>query len=167
MKDPRPGGLHGKARRARSRSRAARLHAQRSIAELDGDDKEMLFARREIPLGRRNDFFPSVVFSTSTGQDDYEWHGIGTQLQLPLSVLDVPGTGEHGGGIGQVPTRTRNPDHDSDIIRLHRTGRTPMFKQPEQMRDPQQVTLGGFLLGCAMGTAAAGLVLVVLRATVI
>lgn len=167
MNDLRYGGLHGKARRAHSRNRASSLHAQRLIAEFDGDDTEVLFAQRDIPLGRRNDFLPSVVFSTAVDQDNQEWHGIGTQLQLPLTVLDGSGGLERDGEIGRVSAGTEDENHGRGVIRILRSERASMFKQPEQMQDSQQVTLGGFLKGCAMGTAAAVLLLLVLRVTFI
>ena len=66
--------------------------------------------------------------------------GTGRQLELPLASADRTRTAARSTGLG--------------------------FKPPEQLEATHRFTVGGFLLGCAMGSAAAAMVLLVVQVTV-
>ena len=121
------GGLSGKARRARDRNRAARLHAQQMIEEYlePGTATRPRREQRYIPIRSRNEFLPSATLSDGTAE---------------------PAT--------DVPVR---------IIRPERSPASPVLKPPEQLKRKGNFTFGGFLFGCAMGSAAAALVLLVVH----
>ncbi len=114
------GGLSGKARRARDRNRAERLHAQQIIAEYLEPGAATPGGQHYIRFRRRNEFLPSTTLADVTVAVNSD------RLQ---------------------PTA--------------RSAASPVLKPPEQLKPEQNFTIGGFLFGCAMGSAAAALVLLV------
>ena len=150
-------GLAGKARRAHYRSRASRLYAQQHIAEyLDPESGHSTISLdRPIPIGHRREFLPSAA----PGHDD----AMGDQLELKLTDVEtvtdgtiriVPpakaatvtasGRSKNGNTVRHVDKQTRPVSH-ADAPRKRVSGQT--------------FTLQGFLCGCAVGGAAAAIVL--------
>ncbi len=146
------GGLSGKARRVRERNRAARLYARQLLEnylEPEGVDPG---EARYIPIRGRKDFLPSIVQTGPVETSDRD-----PQLHLPL---DAPGR----------TTPARKPEGPADgVIRFPRTDKrsmAPLFKPPEDFRRKPEFTWRGFLVGCAMGSAAAAFFLLIVQTVV-
>ncbi len=149
-------GLSGKARRVRNRSRAARLHSNRLIQEYllpEDDDRP---ADRFIPIGRRDEFFPSVVHIDAPQARLAQTASSTMQLDLPVDAADAERI---------VAGPERKPVLDAAIRFPRGTATTagPVFKPVGMFEERRVFTLGGFLFGCALGSAAASFLLLVLR----
>ena len=159
MQDGPNRGLVGKARRTRYRSRASCLHAQQMIAEYFDPKPDPCLAHRErlIPIGHRREFLPSAA---PTYED-----GMGNQLELPLthveSIVD--------GAIRVAPIRKATAATASGRSKNGKAVRQPGHRivpgsAPGEPESSQPFTLRGFLCGCAVGGAAAAMVLLLLQA---
>ena len=154
-------GLAGKARRTHYRSRATRLYAQQLIDEyLDPDSEHSTIPRdRPIPIGHRREFLPSAI---PVYRDT-----LGNQLELPLTDAEtitdgtiriVPkqkttsatalGRSTNGKTVRHVGKQIQ-PGSYAGALTKRASGRT--------------FTLRGFLCGCAVGSAAAAIVLLLLQ----
>lgn len=155
-------GLAGKARRVRHRSRATRLHQQHLIEQYLGDDESPRQTKsdRPIRIGHRRDFQPSAEL----GLDD---SGAG-QLELPLTTI-----GEvEGGAVLTIPKeKSANlAALEAATLASSRTEATPA--QEPRSADAagpsmDEISLRGLLMGCALGSAAAAMVLVMFRILVL
>lgn len=182
MQTERKGALAGRARRARFRKRAARLHAQCLIDEFHEPDPSERRSSRHIPIRGRSDFLPAVAIGSSIVMNRSNANKGDSQLNLPLrhaadtkkrAVVasshqakneprlvgfdDLPKTEAESGKSEESAirfTKPRGPNYD--LFNLRR------FDAPR--REP--ATLGGFLTGCALGTAAASLLLLVLHTVI-
>jgi len=160
-----PGGLAGKARCARDRNRAARMYLQQVIDEYLDPDHDGRYPRWPVPIGGRSDFLPSALQCTETPES-----GHAVQLELPLPVSETAvSTAPSTEAVGTTPTGDTAPAVDT-VIRFPRSPEhraRPVLKPPQQFRRRrEEFTIGGFLAGCAMGTAAAALVLLVVQTVV-
>ena len=120
---------------------------------------------RYIPIRGRNEFLPSVARVTASSPEPAK-----QQLDLPFKQDSRTDNADR-------PTRAKplTPTHDSKpaadvVIRFPSTARETVslpLKPPQQFgRKKQKFTIGGFLVGCAMGSAAAVLALLVLQTVV-
>jgi hypothetical protein len=102
---------------------------------------------RYIPIRGRNEFLPSVASLSTTGSrpDD-------EQLELPLARA-------------QQSACTDAADRIIRFPRKDQVGQPLPIKPPEQLgrRAKRPFTVGGFLMGCAMGSAAAAVLLLLVR----
>jgi hypothetical protein len=131
---------------------------------LEPDAVEMQRSRC-VPIRARSDFLPSVVQFWDAQESERT-----VQFELPLAVTAqispaVPPITE-----GQT-TPSPTPERVADaVIRFPRTPEPcakPSLKPPQQFRRrKERFTVGGFLVGCAMGSAAAALVLLVVQTVV-
>jgi len=150
-------GLAGKARRARDLSRASRMHAQQIIDEYLYPESDAWRPQRFIPIRGRSEFLPSAAFireepSTLTHR----------QLELPLAAAAVATLPSHD---ETTPERTLPEPVVQPRDSVIRPPRTPF--RPIQRRKPSSpFTPGGFLFGCALGSAAAAVVLLVVQLAV-
>ena len=160
-----PGGLAGKARRVRNRSRAARLYAQQLIEDYFEPDPTERRRSRSVPICGRSDFLPTAVRPEDTPSGDRE-----AQLELALAEVTTPSPAEL--PISEVVAMPARPAEvlANTVIRFPRTAEPcakPLLKPPQQFRPRREkFTFGGFLLGCAMGSAAAALVLLVVQTVI-
>ena len=179
MQEERNGGLTGRARRARFRTRAARLHAQCLVDEYLEPDPSEYPLSRDIPIRGRSEFLPDATTGTLTVMNRSKETYNTSQLNLPLRHAD--------GGIKKTATvsplpesrepklkRSEDPsqtaatldESEESAIRFSKR-RGPSYDlfnlRNFDARRRKRVTLGGFLTGCALGTVAAGLLLLVLR----
>jgi len=146
--------LAGKARKNHVRSRAARLYARQWIEESLYEDEEDT-TERSIPIRGRREFLPTVTHASTASMNE------DNQLELPL--------GSRSGG--EEPVRTAAsakpaPSGADKVIRFPTRSTLPAgmpFKPPVQFHSRARFTIGGFLLGCAMGSAAAAALLLVVR----
>lgn len=157
-------GLCGKARRVHHRNRAARLHARQWVDEYFDRDTAEPPGHRYIPIRGRSEFLPTVARvdrSAARGRDG--------QLELPLTTAGrADNAGRAVATARTVPDRGAGPTKDV-VIRFPSRSQSPVgraFKPPMQFGPRNRFTIGGFLLGCAMGSAAAAAVLLVVRVTV-
>ncbi|MGD2110506.1 MAG: hypothetical protein PVI86_14085 [Phycisphaerae bacterium] len=151
--------LAGKARRNHRRNRASRLYARQWIDETLDTEPEDQTAERYIPIRGRREFLPTAAAtgtSTMNARDD--------QLELPLSATSpdkhakrpaaelepAPGISTESDKVISFPTRATSP------------AGMP-FKPPVQFHRRSQFTFRGFLVGCAMGSVAAVVLLAVVR----
>ncbi len=155
-------GLAGKARRTRHRSRASRLHHQHLIEEYLGEDETLESTRsdRPIRIGHRPEFLPSAEL----GLDD----SAAGQLELPLTEHEAI----EGSAVITIPK-----DESANLAALEAAtiASQPSRAAPDQkvgtVADPgstaDEFSIRGLLVGCAMGTAAAAMVLAVIRTLLI
>ena len=160
METTRYNGLAGKARRARDLSRASRMYARQMIDEYLYPDADAWRRERYIPIRGRSEFLPSAAF-ISEDQD------ASTQRQLELPLIGTGAAHESSPPDLTVKRSTAvevadEPRRDSVIRPL----KAPF--QPTQRRKQKQspFTPGGFLFGCALGSAAAAMVLLVVQLAV-
>lgn len=163
------GRISGKARRVRHRNRAARLYTQQMIDEHFEPGDATTTSDRYIPIRGRSDFLPSV-----TQHDGLFPAGADSQLELPLTT----------GSSDKSVTRPAQP-HRSDLEQKPDTTADAAIRFPRDERrtdefDPRRLdpggarggkpagtfTIGGFLVGCAIGSAAAALVLLVVQTAI-
>ncbi len=185
------GGLRGKARRARHRNRAARMHAEHLIQEYLEPDAPGAHDTRSIPIRGRKEFMPSMI-PDSGKQPSVAKSDRVVQLDLPLESKPKSSDGAQSQeGIRLVtpaasstaevvikPAMAKSKGADDTTSaeesgdRAIRFSRTPvptrdMFSlHGLGERRRRRFTLSGFLIGCAMGSAAAVALLFVLRTTV-
>ncbi len=96
---------------------------------------------------------------------------IGTerQLELPLSTVDRTRTAVRAAGTARIAAERKIEERADATLRFPHRGKptaSPAFKPLEQPEAAHRFTVGGFLLGCAMGSAAAAMVLLVVQITV-
>ena len=158
MENTRYNGLAGKARRARDLSRASRMYAQHMIDEYMYPESDTWRPQRFIPIRGRSEFLPSAAFvreepSTLTHR----------QLELPLTAGTVaaPPSSAEPTPERTLPEHVVGPRRDSVI----RPPRTP-FRPVRRRKPSSPFTPGGFLFGCALGSAAAAVVLLVIQLAV-
>ncbi|MFH1110914.1 MAG: hypothetical protein V1790_17205 [Planctomycetota bacterium] len=166
-------GLAGKARRARDLSRASRMLARQMIDEYLYPESDAWRPQRFIPIRGRSEFLPSAAFireepSTLTHR----------QLELPLTAGAVsppsaieaapertlPHRGVEaspGPTVATEPRTAAEQPRDSVI----RPRRAP-FRPIRRRKPSSPFTPGGFLFGCALGSAAAAVVLLVVQLAV-
>lgn len=151
MENIRYTGLAGKARRAHQLSRASRMYAQQLIDEYLYPEFDSRPLERFIPIRGRSEFFPSTA---SVGNEPAAPPQ--RQFELPLTTAGV--TVERSTGVKVADGSRRD-----SVIRPFRT-----TFQPKQRRKDKQspFTPGGFLFGCALGSAAAAMVLLVVQLAV-
>ena len=143
-------GLAGRARKAHYRSRASRLFSQQLIDDYFEPNSHDWNRDRYIPIRHRSDFLPSVA-STSVADTTDAY----TQLELPLTGDDDNGRQYEGG----APTFPSKGDTAPDGAIRFRPRATPAC---EDEQTTPGLTLRGFLFGCALGSSAAAVVLLIL-----
>ena len=163
------GGISGKARRVRHRNRAARLYTQQMIEEYLEPGGATMTSDRYIPIRGRSDFLPSV-----TPNGGLFSAGADSQLELPLTTdaSDKP-------VARPAQPHRSDPEQKSDTttdsaIRFPRDDRRTDEFDPRRLdpagakggRPAGTFTIGGFLVGCAIGSAAAALVLLVVQTAI-
>ncbi len=166
------GGLSGKARRVHYRNRAVRLHTRHLIDEYlhpDAVDKDWY---RYIPIRGRKEFLPSII---RTGEvftaDGVRRLGLpaGTEEKVYETARSSPARGFVAGQCSEF-----TKDKDKVVVLSGTAPRAATLDpHPESRRvdpaslerrvRPETFTFAGFLVGCAMGSAAAALVLLVVQ----
>jgi len=151
-------GLHGKARRVREITRASRLYSQRLIDEYL--EPESLDGRlRYVPVRSRNDFLPSAAFALAN-----ETATAGSQLRFVLdadeTTVAVPVSPQPRAAEASQQAR------GSATKPVAARPRPAPFKPMRRVQTPARFSAGRFLLGCAMGSAAAAVVLLVLSVAI-
>jgi len=160
MENTRYNGLAGKARRTRDRNRATRMYSQQMIEEYLYPEPDTWHPERYIPIRSRSEFFPSAAFFS----DDQD---MPTQRQLELPLIAASASRE-GGLPDQTLSRSAaveaadEPRRDSVIRPL----KAPFQPTPHRKQKQSPFTPGGFLFGCALGSAAAAMVLLVVQIAV-
>lgn len=181
------GGYSGKARKNRDRSRAARFDVQHMLDEFsdlnDGDEKHDRF----IPIGRRSEFLPTVMESSERSDETRQ------QVDLPLtsprdaaeshkeiagSAPDVIRMNRRDTSGGQEGTcgSTCGPKPTAVISTRPAPRLVPHSPEP-RTRPKSSITVnplgdllkrtGGLMYGCAIGSAAAAMILLVLRVAIL
>ena len=165
MRDGVSGGLAGKARWSHRRKRASRRYHQQAVAEVMEPEQSTFSWKleRPIPIGHRSEFLPSAEPAADIVPATSE-----TQLELPLTKPDGVRT-----QWSEEPKATRRRRGMASAV--EQAGRaagepgqagTAPRRRPRgtPAERPQTVSLGGFLYGVILGSAAAAMVLVVLMA---
>ena len=155
MRDASPGGLAGKARRAHHRSRAARLCAQQQIADYLDPKPEPADLRRSrpIPIGHRRQFVASVAPEPH--------QRAGQQLELPLTRTEPVGEGTI--RITRKPLTPARAGVASG--KSSQTGQQAAASQAVPTGSREPFSFWRFLGGCAMGSAAAAMILLIVQVT--
>lgn len=154
-------GLAGKARRSRHRSRASRLHHQHLIEEYLGESERLLDSGsdRSIRIGHRPEFLPSAEL----GPDD----SAAGQLDLPLTEPEA---------IDEAAVMTVPKEKSANLAALEAAIATqsspamPVHKASnvaDTGSTAEEISIRGLLVGCAVGSAAAAMVLLVIRTLLI
>ncbi|MGB2986704.1 MAG: hypothetical protein WBE26_12570 [Phycisphaerae bacterium] len=161
MQAVRQGGVSGKARRVRYRNRAARLYTQQMIDDYIELDPDGLHRERHIPIRGRKEFLPSIAQRWDASVDRHD-----AQLELPLGLPEKMQKVQRAADKTRtVPQASPKPEADA-VIRFPRIPRRETdleLKPPVQYRRKAGFTFSGFLIGCAMGSAAAAMVLLVVQ----
>ncbi len=155
-------GLSGKARRVHYRKRAERLSSHQMIEEfLDPNTQDT--PPRHIPIRSRRRFLPSIAYVRNVVAV-----GTGRQLELPLPTVERTRTAVQSAGRGRTASERKIEERADATLRFPQVGKPdagPAFKPLEPLEAGHTFTIGGFLLGCAMGSAAAAMVLLVVQTT--
>jgi hypothetical protein len=180
------GGYSGKGRRNRERSRAARFDVQRMLDEYTEADEE---PRREryIPIGRCSEFLPSA----GVENEELTLHDSTAQAALPFGEPEEVANDHRQDGLirirsGDASPRVETQEPRSQEARGSETLTGAVHQEPRgpgrgldgpQVRSPRPATsagqermsvkAGGLVYGCAIGSAAAAAVLMVLRLAVL
>ena len=166
------GGLDGKARRERVRNRAARLFARQLVKEYLEPDEVSPGVERYVPIRSRSEFLPSAappwIVDLTTASDKPRPSEQAKQLDLPFvetnkTQVDCPVS------FPSEVTPDRNESHESPaVLRIPPPKRSRQEPAAPALRPGRRkpFTFGGFLLGCAMGSAAAVMMLMVAQAVV-
>lgn len=157
MRKQRRGGLSGKARKARNRRRAARLHSGQLIDELV---EPHAADQRCVPIRGRSDFLPSVAQVTNVKESD-------RQLEFALRQAEPSAATAKHGWLRRGKTKQEADSTADRAIRFcHGKAFDPRGLRPAvgtRLPLGGGFTVRGFLTGCAMGSAAAALLLVVVH----
>lgn len=151
-------GLSGKARRARTRNRAARMQARRMVSEYLEPAEVETGMGRYIPIRGRDEFLPSVVFARSTvakRSRDAKPLDQGTGVATGVQVMHEQE------GFCAVPPRASSLERTEPIrfSGLADAGRDVFDARRQLFGRPKKFRVGGFLFGCALGTMAASILL--------
>jgi len=160
------GGLQGKERRMRDRGRAERMYLQSLIDEYLHPDEKSGRRERFVPIRSRSDFLPSAAFAE--GEQNQESM---RQLELSFEVA-----------LASAPTQQERMETKSVkspalvLVQDEPAGKSfkpVLVKRPSRAADPRvasptpvserEFTLRGLLFGSAMGSAAAAMLLLVVR----
>ncbi len=164
MQTSKRGGLSGKARRTRDRNRSTRLHSRQVIEEYLEPGRQGVGEDRYIPIGGRSEFMPAVAHTTIAKEPSDD-----PQLVLPLTTPGSRDASCRGADIAKAVSKHRSGETADAVIRFPRTASAESgscLKPPQTFRSAKKLTIRGFLVGCAMGSAAAALLLLVLHTTV-
>lgn len=161
MAEMRQKGLSGKARRVRERNRAARLNAKRMIQEYYEPEAADQTPDRSIPIRHATAFRATVAISRPT---------MAQRIPGKKAIVKATSRGAQGDARRQsVADRERSATQPSKALRLSCTSpasyaatsaRAAIFGRRQTFR------LGGFLLGCVMGTAAASVLLICMHTVI-
>lgn len=158
MEETRRRGLSGKARRIRERNRAARLNAKRLIQEYYEPEAKEQVSGRYIPIRHTTVFRPTVAISRPT------------KVHRMLGKKATPRIAQEDAGRQAAPTPGHSGARPGKALRLSCTSqpsyeatsaRAAIFGRRRTFR------LGGFLFGCALGTAAASVLLICVRTVIV
>lgn len=148
-------GLSGKARRARERNRVTRLHASQRLQEYYEPEAVGASAERYIPIRHRKVFCPSVEYTEPAGIGAAP---VREAIVKPGTVVSrSPRKSRPARPMVKVHARadkalrlscTTQASRDATLARAAIYGRRETFRWR------------GFLYGCAMGTAAASVLLI-------
>ena len=160
-------GLSGKARRARVRSRAARLHAQQLVSEYLEPDPEALYPERYIPVRSQSEFAPSVLQHHDELVAPLVAEEAGAPLELSLATDDRISSPSLTGGVQRKANMAEQAGRGDRAIRFPGMENSPVRGYEIQNNGRrEELTFRGFAVGCAMGSAAAAMVLLVLRTAI-
>lgn len=163
------GGLSGKARRVRFRDRAARRHDQLLLSEYFEPDPEALSHKRYIPVRGRCEFAPSMVQDHDELMAPPISREAGTQLALSRAADKGPPSPSLTCGERREANTDEQVGERDGAIRFPgaKSSAVPV-PGPEVQNNgrSEELTFRGFALGCAMGSAAAAVVLLVLRTAI-
>ncbi len=177
MKAKQSGARYGKDRHTHHRSRTARLHARNAIHEYLEPEPELGYIQveRSIPIRRRSDFIQGVAICTDNASDDSTGDG---------GMIDKGMVGK-GAGVKSAPQLELAFEGEATEAEVGRSGiavvsnplaqrlsiRSPAVvedREPEQNSDSDGgFTVGGFIYGCALGGAAAAVILMVVQLAVL
>jgi hypothetical protein len=166
----RRGGLHGKARKNHRKNRAWRLQSQQMIEEFVAPKVESHDRPRQVPIRRRAEFVPSAPVLGSeygVGRDD--------ELELVYATGSEDGSGIFDDAYALVSESSESESaikfapSDATVDRdereaLMKYDSAEMLAPGRVARHSESFTAQGFALGCALGTAAAAMLLVMVRA---
>lgn len=156
------GGLSGKARRRRHRSRSQRLYAKQLVDEYF---EPKLFSRgdRYIPIRRRSEFLPSAPLP----------EGVAFVRKEPEAELRL-GSDDHAGRVVDARAAQRKA---AGAIRFGAFATRITSRTTDRVREDcankatvpavaSSFTPRGFAYGCLFGSAAAAVILLVVRIAV-
>ncbi len=175
MQATQQGGLAGKARSNRHRNRVQRMRAQQMLEEYyDADDNEI--EGRPIPLRGRAEFLPTI---DSWSQEDAAFE-TGNQLELTLQAATDAGEKQSSEVVelqlqiakeaSELAEKAASESVTPPMVKIIPA---PYWARPRATFQPQgkRVVNGSFdfkrfVYGCALGTAAAAAILLVVSTVV-
>lgn len=166
MKQKQSRARYGKARHVHHRSRSARLQARGAIHEFLEPEPDLGYIQveRSIPIRRRNDFLQGVAIGNDglgkAGKGDDSTGGrSGPQLELTFHGEERRVEEPFVTAGAREPLREKLSIESSSAV-----GRS----EAEQRANRNGAfTVGGFVYGCALGSAAAAAILMVVQLAVL
>ena len=158
-------GLSGKARRMHRVTRSHRLYSRQLVSEYfdweEGDEQP----ERQIPIRRSCEFFPTAEVSSpaSPGDSGAGQFAFALTSTEPIArthlagKVQTPSADARPSPTPQEPPATITPDKPGVI----RPPRLRVKHSPQPVRAPS-MSPRGFLVGCAIGGTAAGILLILL-----
>jgi len=167
------GGLGGKARRARGKSRAAKLYVRQCVDEYLRPDANDGGPAPYVPIRHSAEFSASV----DVHPDNERRRDAQMELHLVPGRADGPSRFAQPTGKAKEPRIAANPvpatstdagKAVASVAKLRESAsalfsRVGLKKPQWRTKSNAQITAGGFLWGCALGSAAAAMVLLVLH----
>lgn len=166
MASKKTGGTHGKARYARARNRRASRWAVSAIEEFEELPAWRTQSSRNIPIRHRSEFLPTAhdgANGTSGSQVQFAFSAVIDERDPePSRRTQAPKSKDEHRSASAIS----KPSPAAPVIRVARTssaGQRPLAKPAPE----RSVTLSGLALGCALGSAAALLIVLALRALIV
>lgn len=151
------GGLTGKARSNKYRNRVERIRAQQLLDEYFEVEEDR--PRQHVRLGGRADFLPTVDSWTS----ESESFETGNQFELSLGAHDTAAVDN----AAAEPKVEAAPKPNVKVIPAPYWARPKVTFQPQGGRSTEKAfDIRRFLCGCALGSAAAAAILMIVSTVV-
>lgn len=162
------GGLTGKARTIKTRNRIERIRAQQLLDEyFDAEDDDQ--PRQHVRLGSRADFLPTADSWTNESAG-FETGG---QFELSLEAVatnEIEGDfreEEAGASAAAETVLEAEPKQAVKVIPTPYWAKPKLTFQPQGTREvAKSFDVRRFLCGCALGTAAAAAILMIVSTVV-
>ena len=154
-------GLSGKHRLSHHRSRAARLHAKSLIEEFFEPEALDSVRSQPIPIRSRREFLPTIAESTGAPLDleTRPLRGEPCDPSIERADGDLVAVADDPSGAGPATLCDASMMATDVVVPVEQI----FLNQRAAADRAERFTVGGFVLGCAIGGAVGMTLLVILR----